>query len=141
MKKISGFALIIIGLLHSLLALVMPGAIGFRRIWSEIIDVGVIDAAKPDSLRIWGYYWFLVSGLIVILYGLLCYWIENQLNASLPWFVGWGLLLITGFGILLDLDSGFWLVLIVAINAIVASQRGDRSRDSVQSANIERVER
>jgi hypothetical protein len=128
MKKISGFVLSIIGLLHSLLALVMPGTIGFSGIWSEIMDVGVIDAAKPDSLRIWGYYWFLMPGFIMILFGLLCYWIENQLNVSLPWFVGWGLLLVACFGILLDLDTGFWLVLLVAINAIIASHRGNQSR-------------
>jgi hypothetical protein len=69
MKKISGYALVIIGLLHSLIGLVLPGAIGFSGIWQEIIDVGVID-------------------------------------------------------------TGFWLVLIVAINAIVVSQQGDRSRQS-----------
>jgi Family of unknown function (DUF6463) len=130
MEKISGFALITIGLLHSLIGLVMPGAVGFSGVWQEIVDVGIIDAAKSDSLRIWGYYWFLMPGFIVILYGLLCYWVENQLNAPLPSFVGWGLLLVAGFGIVLDIDTGFWLVLIVAINAIVASQRGDRSPQS-----------
>jgi hypothetical protein len=108
MKKISGFALIITGLLHSLLALLLPGAVGFSGIWQEIIDVGVIDAAKSDSLGIWGYYWFLMSGFIMILLGFLCQWVENQLNASLPWFIGWGLLLIAGFGIVLDIDTGFW---------------------------------
>jgi Family of unknown function (DUF6463) len=133
MKKISGLALAIIGLLHSLLALVMPGAIGFSGVWQEIIDVGVIDAAKSDSLRIWGYYWFLMSGFIMILFGLLCHWVENQLNAFLPWFIGWGLLLIAGFGILLDMDTGFWVVLIFAINAIVVSQQSS----SVPNENIE----
>ena len=130
MKKISGFALIMIGLLHSLLALVLPGAFGFSGIWQEIIDVGVIDAAQPDSLRIWGYYWVLMPGFIMMLFGLLCHWVENQLNTPLPTFVGWGLLLVAGFGILLDVDTGFWLVLIVAINAIVVSQWSEQSRQS-----------
>jgi hypothetical protein len=128
MKKISGLALMTIGLLHSLIGLLLPGVVGFSGVWQEIVDVGIIDAAKSDSLKIWGYYWFLMPGFIMILYGLLCHWIENQLNVSLPWFVGWGLLLVAGFGIVLDLDTGFWLVLIVAINEIVASQRDDRSR-------------
>lgn len=130
MKKISGYALVIIGLLHSLIGLVLPGAIGFSGIWQEIIDVGVIDAVKSDSLRIWGYYWFLMPGFIMILLGFLCHWVENQLNAPLPTFFGWGLFVVAGFGILLDVDTGFWLVLIVAINAIVVSQQGDRSRQS-----------
>lgn len=46
MRKISGLALVTIGLLHSLIALVMPGAIGFSGIWQEIVDVGVVDAVK-----------------------------------------------------------------------------------------------
>jgi Family of unknown function (DUF6463) len=73
MKKISGYALVIIGLLHSLIGLVLPGAIRFSGIWQEIIDVGVIDAAKPDSLRIWGYYWVLMPGFIMILLEFLCH--------------------------------------------------------------------
>jgi hypothetical protein len=127
MKKISGLALIIIGLLHSAIALLIPGAIGFGGIWQEIVGVGVFDAVKSESLHIWGYYWFFMSGLLVILYGLLCYWIENQLNLPLPPFVGWGLLAIACFGIVLDVDTGLWLVLVVAINAIVASQGKVRS--------------
>ncbi len=130
MKKISGLALIIIGLLHTLIGLLLPGVIGFSGVWQEIVNVGVIDAAKLESLRIWGYYWFLMPGLLVILYGLLYYWVENQLNASFPSFVGWGLLLVASFGIVLDIDTGFWLVLIVAINVIVASQRSDQLRQS-----------
>jgi len=51
MRKVSGLALVAIGLLHSLLALVMPGAIGFTGIWKEISDVGVFDAVKPESPR------------------------------------------------------------------------------------------
>ncbi len=123
MRKISGLALLAIGLLHILLALVMPGVIGFSGIWKEIGDAGVIDAVKSESLRIWGYYWFLVPGFFMIIYGLLCHWIENQLNHPLPSFAGWGLLAVAGFCIVLDLDTGFWLVLLVAINMIVASRR------------------
>jgi hypothetical protein len=52
MKKVSGLVLVIMGLLHSLIGLVIPGAIGFSGIWSEIVDVGVIDTVKSDSLRI-----------------------------------------------------------------------------------------
>jgi hypothetical protein len=123
MVKISGLALIAIGLLHSLVGLVMPGAIGFSGIWHEIADIGIVDAVKPGSLRIWGYYWFLVAGFLFILYGLLCYWIEHQLDRPLPSFLGWGLLIVACFGIVLDVDTGLWLVLLVAVNLIVVSQR------------------
>jgi len=130
MRKISGLALVAIGLLHSLIALIIPRAIGFSGIWQEIANVGVVDALKSESPRIWGYYWFFVSGLFLIFCGLLCHWIEHQLNRSLPLFAGWGLLAIACFGIVLDIDTGFWLVLLVAINAIVASQRTTQSGQS-----------
>lgn len=123
MEKISGLALIVIGLLHSLIALLIPGAIGFSGIWQDIINAGVVDAAKPDALRIWGYYWFLASGLLVIIYGCLCCWIEKQLNQPLPSFAGWSLLTFSAFCILFDIDTGCWLVFLVAINEIVASWR------------------
>jgi hypothetical protein len=123
MSKISGIALVAIGLLHILVALLIPGVLGFSGIWEEITDARVVDVVKSDNLRIWGYYWFLVPGFFVILYGLLCHWIEHQLNLPLPTFVGWGLLIVSFFCILLDVDTGFWLVLLVAINAIMASRR------------------
>lgn len=130
MRKISGLALVAIGLLHSLLALVTPGVIGFSGIWMEIGDAGVVDAVKSESLRIWGYYWFLVPGFLIILYGLLCHWIENKLGLPLPSFAGWGLLAASAFFIVLDTDTGFWLVLLVAINMIVAAQHARRASSS-----------
>lgn len=130
MRKISGLALVVIGLLHTLVALIMPGMIGFRGIWQEIANVGVVDAVKSESLRIWGYYWFLVPGLFLILYGLLCHWIEHQSGRPLPQFVGWGLLVVAVFCIVLDIDTGFWLVLLVAMNAIIASQRAPQLEQS-----------
>ncbi|NJO42474.1 MAG: hypothetical protein HC865_18105 [Cyanobacteria bacterium RU_5_0] len=127
MKKITGLALVAVGLLHSLIALVTPGLIGFSDIWTEILDARVIDAVNPESLRILGYYWFLIAGFLSILYGFLCYWVEHQLSLQLPPFAGWGLLTIASFGIVLDLDTGLWAVLLIAINAIVASHRSQQS--------------
>ncbi|NJL39500.1 MAG: hypothetical protein HC840_10320 [Leptolyngbyaceae cyanobacterium RM2_2_4] len=130
MPKVSGLALIAIGLLHTLVTLVMPEVIGFGGIWQEIAEVGVVDAVTPESLRIWGYYWFLIPGFLTILCGLLCHWIEHQLQHPLPLFLGWGLLAIACFCIVLDLDTGFWLVLLVAVNAIASSYRAQPSRQA-----------
>jgi hypothetical protein len=127
MKRINGIALVVIGVLHSMAGLAAPGLLGFGGIWKEIIDAGVVDVVKADSLRIWGYYWFLLPGFFMILFGALCHWIENRLRRSLPRFAGWMLLVIAGFGILLDVDTGFWLVLGVAINMIVSSRGVEES--------------
>lgn len=123
MQKISGLALIVIGFLHSMIALVIPGVLGFSGIWQEIINAGASDAVKVESLRIWGYYWFLVPGFLMIILGTLCYWIEHQVNHPLPSFVGWSLLIFSCSCIVLDIDTGFWLVLLVAINEIIATRR------------------
>lgn len=122
MQKISGLALIAIALLHSLIGLTWPELIGFGDVWQDIADAGVVDAARPEALRIWGYYWFLLSGFFLLLFGSLCHWIEHHLGRSLPAFAGWGLLAIALFGIGLDLDTGFWLVLPVAINVLIAAR-------------------
>lgn len=105
----------------------LPGSIGLSGIWPEIVSAGVVDAVNAEALRIWGYYWFLMPGFLLIVLGLLCHWMEHQLDLPLPPFVGWGLLAISLFGIVLDIDTGFWLVLIVAINAISASRPARRS--------------
>ena len=65
MLKINGLALLLIGLLHSLIGIAMPGLVGFEGIWQDVAAVGIVDAAKPEALPIWGYYWFLVSGFLV----------------------------------------------------------------------------
>lgn len=122
MRKVSGLALIAIGLLHSLIALVFPGILGFSGIWPEIVNAGIVDAVNAEALRIWGYYWLLMPGFLLIVLGLLCHWIEHQLDLLLPSFVGWGLLAIALFGIVLDIDTGLWLVLVVAVNAMAAGR-------------------
>lgn len=122
MPKISGLALVAIALLHSLVGLIWPELVGFGNIWPDIAAAGVVDVAKPEALRIWGYYWFLLSGFLLMLFGGLCHWIEHHLSCSLPAFAGWGLLVIALFGIGLDLDTGFWLVLPVAINVLIAAR-------------------
>ncbi len=99
MRRINGIALIVIGLIHSL-ALVIPGAIGFPGIWSEILAAGVVDAVSGSSgtgLRIWGYYWFLMPGFALIVLGLVCVWVERALDRVLPALVGWSLAALAAF--------------------------------------------
>lgn len=47
-------------------------------------------------------------------------WIEYYLSRPLPDFPSWGLLAIALVGLGLDRDTGFWLVLPVASNILVA---------------------
>ncbi|MFH0351977.1 MAG: DUF6463 family protein [Chromatiales bacterium] len=128
MRGINGLVLVVIGLLHCL-ALFLPGAIGFPGIWSEILDAGLVDAVSGKALRIWGYYWFLMPGFVLIVLGMLCAWVERSLMRPVPAPVGWALVLCAVFGIVLDTDTGFWFVLFVAISMIVAAKRGAAARE------------
>jgi hypothetical protein len=129
MRRVNGLALILIGTVHSL-ALLRPGIIGLDGIWSEIAGAGYVDAVSIEALRIWGYYWFLMPGFTLIVLGLTCAWVERSLDRSLPAFVGWSLLALSSFAIVLDTNTGFWLVLAVALSIIVAAKRdrGTRTR-------------
>jgi hypothetical protein len=126
MRKVNGLALIMIGTVHSL-ALLRPGIVGLDGIWSEIAGVGYVDAVSIKDLRIWGYYWFLIPGFALIVLGLTCAWVERSLNRSVPAFIGWSLLALASFAVVLDTNTGFWLVLAVALSIIVAARR-DRGR-------------
>lgn len=128
MRGINGLVLVGIGLLHCL-ALFLPGAIGFPGIWSEIRDAGLVDAVSSKALRIWGYYWFLMPGFVLIVLGMLCAWVERSLMRPVPAPVGWALVLCAVFGIVLDTDTGFWLVLFVASSMIVAAKRDAAARE------------
>jgi len=135
MRGINGVALVVIGLLHSV-ALFVPGAIGFPGIWSEIREAGFVDAVSSSALRIWGYYWFLMLGFALIVLGMLCAWVERTLKRAVPARVGWALLALAAFGIILDTDTGFWLGLLVAVSMIVAAKRGVSS-GSARAARLQ----
>ncbi len=122
MRGVNGLALIVIGLVHSL-ALIRPGIVGFEGVWSEIARAGYVNSVSIEAPRIWGYYWFLMPGFALIVLGIVCAWVERTLNRTLPARAGWALLGFAAFGIALDTNTGFWLVLAVAVNIVVASLR------------------
>ncbi len=127
MRRVNGVALVVIGLVHSM-ALAFPGIIGLDGVWSEIARAGYVNAVSPEAPRIWGYYWFLMPGFALIVLGIVCAWVERSLDRALPARVGWALLGLAAFGIVLDTNTGFWLVLLVAISIIVASRREPEAR-------------
>lgn len=123
-----GGSILLIGLLHlgSSLALYGPAL-------DSIVEAGGINTLDADpqvaDLRAAGF-WFVCSGLAMVLLGLLVGWTERRWSA-VPGFLGPALLVMAAFGIVITPASGFWLFLVPAALAFWSSVR--RSRHPSQS--------
>lgn len=112
--RISGYLLVITGLLHTLIGVVDGYSYLTAMTRSGLINTVTIS---PEREAI---FWFLVTGVGLILSGLLALGYERPLPASF----GWGLLALALVGTLMLGPSGFLLVIPQAIYVlIVAYQR------------------
>lgn len=105
-----------------------------RSIWAG----GVINAVEADPaselLRSVGF-WYLASGLSTLGLGLVVTWLQRRL-AEVPTMLGWLLLGITAFGVVLMPASGFWLFLVPATLTFLEARRfaRDRAANSVSAS-------
>ncbi len=128
MKKINGYLLLFLGLLH-----VAVGVVGGWSQFVSIADYGIWNALIQHSqtvcmktlgcLQLNGTWWFVAWGLMLILFGLLCTWVEVILNQTVPAFIAWLLFLICSVCAILMPASGFWLVMIVALNMVLCARK------------------
>ena len=128
MKKINGYLLLFLGLLH-----VAVGVVGGWSQFVSIADYGIWNALIQHSqavcmktlgcLQLNGTWWFVAWGLMLILFGLLCTWVEVILNQTVTAFIAWLLFLICGVCAILMPASGFWLVMIVALNMVLCARK------------------
>lgn len=123
MRGIAGALLAVIGALHLGLGLAVAGSLRSAVASGRIVNPVESFANSPISLE----FWFLMFGFPLLILGHLAAWVERRLDRSLPAFVGWELLALSALGVLLDPDSGFWLVLAVAL---VILWRSRKSPDS-----------
>lgn len=111
--KISAYLLLVMGTLHTFI-----GLIDGYPLFLEMVREGLLNtvAVSPEREAI---FWFLVSGIALILTGLLALGYEHPLPASF----GWGLLILSLVGTLMLGPSGFLLVIPQAIYILVVSRR------------------
>ena len=124
MKSISGYLLIFCGILH-----VVVGAAGGWHQIVGIINYGVWNALLQHSqelcmqnmtcLQFNGVWWFVAWGLMLVLFGLICAWVERVTEKAVPAFIGWALLFVCFLCAVLMPASGFWLVMAVAVYMII----------------------
>ena len=106
-----GKAVIIIGVIHSVF-----GFVFFFGTIANIFDEGVFNTVNGQPVRE-AVFWFLFSGFLIILFGMLINWVEGE-GIEIPRFVGWSLLLLTIVTVAIMPISGGWLVFVPATGAI-----------------------
>jgi low temperature requirement protein LtrA len=116
--RISGYLLLLTGLLHTLISLVE----GYPQLLAMAQD-GFINTVtlSPEREAI---FWLLVCGIALFLAGLLALGYDRSLPASF----GWGLLLLSLTGALILGPSGFYLVTPQAIYILVVAYCGTQKR-------------
>lgn len=117
--KYSGTFLTITGILHTIVALMLS-----KDIFAEMIRDGLINSTKGNYIR--GYaFWFLIVGVILILWGITMQYYINKEQKPAPKFLGYAILLVTIIGCTIAPFSGFWLFLPQALIIIVSNNNRD----------------
>lgn len=116
--KYSGTFLVITGVIHTLYALFLG-----KDAFAEIINDGLINATGEIHSRAFAL-WFLVCGIILILWGqTLQFYIKKEQKPA-PMFLGYCILVFAVVGCIVEPISGFWLFLPQALVIITANRKG-----------------
>lgn len=111
--RLSGILLIVTGCLHTL-----TGFIDGYPIWEEMFRDGLIGTAT-GSVERQMLFWFCVTGIALVLVGLLALSYPKVLPVSF----GWALLLLSVVGVLVLGPSGFLLLIPQALYMLVVTYR------------------
>lgn len=115
--KYSGTFLVITGVIHTLYALFLG-----KDAFAEIINDGVINVTGEILSRAFAL-WFLVCGIILILWGqTLQFYIKKEQKPA-PMSLGYCILVFAVVGCIVEPISGFWLFLPQALVIIAANRK------------------
>jgi len=115
--KYSGTLLTATGILHTVIALIM----GYEA-FVEIYRNGIFNAVEGDCAREHSF-WFLVCGIIIILFGNTLQYYIRKTRTPAPLSLGWVLLVISITGCVFEPVSGFWLFIPQAVIIIAANKK------------------
>ena len=115
--KYSGTFLVITGVIHTVYALLLG-----KEDFTDMIKDGLINSTDDSYSRAFAL-WFLVCGIILILWGLTlqCYIKKEQKPA--PLFLGYCISAFAVAGCIIEPISGFWLFLPQALIIITANKK------------------
>lgn len=113
--KYSGTFLVITGLIHTIYALLLG-----KEDFADMIKYGLINSTGDNYNRAFAL-WFLVCGIILILWGqTLQYYIKKEQKPA-PLVLGYCILAFAVVGCIIEPISGFWLFLPQALVIIAAN--------------------
>jgi len=115
--KYSGLFLIVTGILHVITAIILF----WSKYW-DMIKAGLVNSVEKDSSRELAL-WFLVCGVIIILFGQTLHYYQKREHRPAPLALGYNMLIFAIVGCLMCTVSGFWLFLPQAIIIILANKR------------------
>lgn len=110
----AGTMMIWISMIHNVLVLYV-----FSKPFLSIVQAGVWNTVGPPHCDRGLAVWFLLSGVLMLMLGLLLRW-SYQHTGSLPRWLGWWSLGFILTGVCLMPVSGFWLMIPVAIGMLQA---------------------
>lgn len=115
--RYSGIFLILTGILHTITAVLLG-----KDAYVAMIKDGLVNSADSDHIREFSF-WFLICGIFIILFGqTLHYYIKKEQKPA-PLFLGYGILILTIFGCIIEPISGFWLFIPQALIIIIANKK------------------
>ena len=115
--KYSGIFLIATGLLHTIVAI----AIGWKAFVGIIQNGLLINLTSRDCTHELAL-WFLICGVFIILLGQVLHFYIKKEQKPAPLCFGYGLLVFTIFGCIVEPGSGFWLFIPQALIIIFAKR-------------------
>lgn len=115
--RYSGIFLVITGIIHTIYALFLG-----KGAFAEMVSDGLINSTGENYSRAFAL-WFLVCGVLLILWGqTLQHYIKKEQKPA-PLFLGYGILIFATLGCVLEPISGFWLFLPQAFVIIAANKK------------------
>lgn len=120
--KFSGALLTATGILHTLVTALLT-----KEIFVAIIRDGVVDTIKEDYVRGFAL-WFLVCGVLLILWGETLQHYIRKSQRPAPLFLGYSMLLFAVLGGIIVPVSGFWLFLPQGLIIVLANKRLAKDR-------------
>ncbi|WP_288359732.1 DUF6463 family protein [uncultured Bacteroides sp.] len=114
--KYSGRFLTVTGVIHTIYALFIG-----KDAFSEMFGKGLVNSVG-ENYNLGFAFWFLICGIILILWGETLQYYINKEQKPAPAFLGYAILLFTIIGCIIEPVSGFWFFLPQAI-IIICSKR------------------
>lgn len=122
-KKWIGRVIILIGVVH-----LFYGITTYGTTWSKMFRDGLFNTVDGSPAHE-AAFWFIFFGFLMLIFGGLVDWFENN-KQQLPLFLGWSLLALSVAGVVMMPVSGWWFLIVSAVGAIYRQTKAEKHKIS-----------